>query len=353
MGLTAGPPSRQAMGMVEMDDPATSATYPSALARESVEGFLRRPGAAVPLLRLILPELVAFDMGELGRLILRPVCLSADSTVAVTGLAETCEVFPLASIEAGSLRVERSFASYLVMAMAHSSAPLVSPPSLSRIERGMLGGFAASVLAKLGLSLGIRVEKGARAAPLAMDLCVRVLARLGAAEGQAWLCANQASLGSVLGMLGRGPGASVVRLELARTGLSEAAAVAAAIGDLVVFEESPALSASSPWAIAICCNERGLTGCLDPDGRVRADDRAARTPCLRGADRSSPPAGVVTITAEIAHRGELSRDSLPSPRGDGVLLRIGEVDWAEGALAEHAGWVAVRITRLLKKVCAG
>jgi hypothetical protein len=58
----------------------------------------------------------------------------------------------------------------------------------------------------------------------------------------------------------------------------------------------------------------------------------------------------VEVTAELAHAaavdppdGQSSQDG----RGDGLLLRMGETDWAEGALCEVAGRLAARITRTL------
>jgi hypothetical protein len=118
-----------------------------------------------------------------------------------------------------------------------------------------------------------------------------------------------------------------------------------------VFEETAVLSSSSTWPLQVCCRGRRAAAVLGPDGRVWADEQAAATTRIAAGQRACSSAGeCVEVTAEIAHAAAEDlpdRPSARSARGDGILLRVGESDWAEGALCEAAERLAVRITRTL------
>jgi hypothetical protein len=225
--------------------------------------------------------------------------------------------------------------------------PAVVAP-LSRIERGMLGGLAAAALVKLGLACGIEVSptEALEIAPDAIGLCVS--ASVDGEQGQVWLCAAPTALGRAWEGVSSEWAPAPLRLELARTSISRSEAAAASEGDVVVFDETAGLSSSSSWPLQLCCSGRLVYAVLSADGRVSADERTTGPAVARHA--STGDGDYVDVTAEIAHAAALDSPdgySALSPRGDGALLRMGETDWAEGALCEVAGSLAVRITRTL------
>jgi hypothetical protein len=333
---------------------STIAVNPSALVRESAEAFLRRPGAAPWLARLALPDQVVLDLGsEKTRLVLRPTCTGMANTADLLAkLAPTCEAFALASVGPGLLLVERSLAGHMLSAVAR--LPLfASDTPLSRIERGVVGGLAAALLAKLGLSVGIQVEKAAAPPARSEVVCIRTLVGLPSVEGQAWLCATVDGMEGWWRMSRVSLAPMILRLELARTRLPRTEVMAAACGDLVVFDEIAALSASSTWALALCLGGRRVHVRLDPEGAVLAGEATDTTRRIRAPSNAGATGEAVEITAEIAWSGDSAADALPRPRGSGVLMSVGESDWAEGALAEHDGRLAVRLTRMTKSTAAG
>jgi hypothetical protein len=133
-------------------------------------------------------------------------------------------------------------------------------------------------------------------------------------------------------------------VELARTRLTMAEALGGRPGDLVVFDDRPACQAAASLPVDLCCRGRRLHVRLDCDGRVRMEDAMAATRRIRSPRTPLLQAGSVEVTAELARAAS---------RSDSVLLRIGDSDWAEGALAAHEDHLAVRITRILTKTGAG
>lgn len=314
------------------------------LERESVEEFLRRPGGAQSLARLLLPDEVATELSQLGNVVLRPRCVAVDGP-AWPDLAASCEAFVLESIDAGVLLVERDLAHKLVNAMLGLRGSLVTR-SLSRIERGMLAGLAALLFARLGIHCGVRAVAPCGLPQAKGALFVQVRAQVQGSDGQAWLCTGPAAVGRVWQMAG-GEGPSVpLRVELARTQLAKSDAVSARPRDVVVFDDCPACLMSEPLAVDICYRGRVLPVCLDGSGSVRMNDVSPR-----GLSSTGPtllPEGFFVVAAEIARKKPSSPATAQAPSRDAIILRIGETDWAEGTLVAYEGCWAVQISRVLK-----
>jgi hypothetical protein len=284
---------------------------------------------------------------------LHPAGLDQRTTAALLADAKAaCETFAMPAMGPGLLLVERRLARHLVGVLLGLPMPAVVAP-LSRIERGMLGGLAAGALAKLGLACAIQVAS-TQTDQIAPDaVALDVWAKVGGETGQVLLCATPAALVRCWegALLSSGSTPAVLQLELARTNLPRSEAPGASEGDIVVFDETPALSSSSSWPVQLHYRGRQASAALGPDGRVYAGDQTAATPLATIARRPSMTAGGdAEITAEIAHAAATdspARGPAGSARGDGILLRMDETDWAEGALCEVAGRLAVRITRTL------
>jgi hypothetical protein len=325
---------------------------PLSLQPETAQVFLGRPGAARAFAHLVLPDEASLALPNLGTLVLRFACLDGETTAAlVKEAASFCEALPLSGMGAGLLLVERHFARHLVNAtLGRPPSPMAAP--LSRVEHGILGGVCAASLAKLGLSAGVHIA-ATDADAIGPDVIgVQISADLGGEKGQAWLCTAAASVELCWKTSRRWGGAETtrLRLELARTDLAKTEALAASEGDTVVFEETSALSPLSSWPVQVCYGAKRMDAKLAPDGRVLMDDQTSATSRIRRRISSRSLADPVEITAEIAHRvaaeADLTRtDSLLGSRGDGILLRIGDTDWAEGSLADVDGRLAVLITR--------
>lgn len=338
------------MAMVELDGPMSVKDSPT-LERERMEVFLRRPGGALVLARMLMPEEVAVDLGPLGPLVLRPSC-SAIEEAALPGLFATCEMFALEAIETGVLLVERSFCRHLADAVVGAPTSLLGR-RLSRIERGVVGGLAAAALAKLGFPLGVGVVSEPGPGPMGDALCVRVFSRVHGSEGQVWLCANATALSRAWQTLRMPAAPPILRIALARTQLSKAEVMAACTGDWVVFDESPACQPSSAWSVEVGCGGKSILVRMESDGQVHVDDREASTCRMRRLSEAGVSSGKVEVSAEIARAPSSSSSASADPRGDGILLRVGESDWAEGSLAVRDDRQAVRITRILRKMPAG
>jgi hypothetical protein len=295
---------------------------------------------------LFLPEKVSIELAQVGSLALRPRCLELDAGDLV-GLANSCESFSLDAVDGGVLFVEHSFARHVSNAMAGLPGSLTNRP-LSRVERGMVAGLVAVSLAKSGLPLGVRVVAERSYLPMEDALCIHVRADLAGMDGHAWLCATATAWGRALHSLGLAQGLGPLRLELARTQLPRAEALSGRAQDLVVFDDSPACPQAAPLSVDICCLSKRLPARLERNGCVRSDDAVAATRRIRLPRKPIAQANFVEVTAELA------RPCPSAPTGsDGVILRIGEADWAEGLPATHEDRLAVRIVRILTKMPAG
>lgn len=318
---------------------------PSSLVRESAEVFVRRRGGAASLARLVLPEQLVLDLGGEARLRVRPTGTGTSTTADLLDeLAPACECFALASVGPGLLLVERHLARQLLSSLTRF--PLAAESQLSRIERGVVGGFAAASLAKLGLSVGLLVDNAAVPTTRSEVVYIRALVDLASVVGQVWLCATAE------GVAGWWPTSRLslapmpLRLELARTRISKGEVVAAAIGDLVVFDETEALSPSSSWGLDVCLGVSRVRVRLALDGAVLTDDDTAATSPIRRPRNSGTASEPAEITAEIARSNGPTAEPSPNRRDNGVILCVDRSDWAEGMLAEHDGRLAVRLTRM-------
>lgn len=343
--LTAPPASRQAKDMGELS-PSTIEEEHLTLERERVDEFLRRPGGAQALARLLLPDEITMELSQPGDVVLHPRCVTIDGP-ARPGLEASCEAFVLESIDAGVLLVERGFAHHLVNAIL-GRPPSLATRSLSRIERGIVAGLVALLFGRLGIPCGIRATSPCSPPQVKDALFVEVRAHVQGSDGQAWLCAGPAAVGRVWQMAGTAGPSATLRVELARTELAEADAVTACPRDLVVFDDRRACLMSEPLLVDLCYRGRVLPVSLDGSGSVRMDDASARN---LSSSRASP-GGSVVITAEIVRKRRSSFATVEDPAFSAVLLRIGESDWAEGVLVAHEGCLAVQITRMLRTMGA-
>jgi hypothetical protein len=326
----------------------------SPLVRETAAAFLCRRGAAAWLARVALPEAWEIALTRLGTLELRPGGLDPWETSALlTDVTTACERFSLPAMGPGVLLVERRLARHLVSVLFGLPMPLVVTP-LSRIERGVLGGLLGGVLAKLGLASAIRLDPTGADEVGSHAVALTLRARVAGETGEVWLCATPAGIVSFWQGVLRSSGKetlAALQLELGHTSLRRSEALAASEGDVVVFDETDALSSSSDWPLQLHCSGRLVSAAVAQDGRVCAREQTVATEAPSVAVLASPGNREdVVIVAEIAHAAAPAgpvQGPVSSARGDGILLRMEQADWAEGDLCQVAGRMAVRIRRIL------
>lgn len=316
------------------------------------------------VVRGCLPGELAIDLPGLGELVLRPVVSESD-TAWFRKARRSCEAVLLkcAGTEA-LLLVERGFALHTATAvLGHDTAGAAG--SLSRIERGLLHGVLAALSGRLGLLLTVGVCADERHAQDSDSIVIEASMGLRGIAGRAWLCASVEFLAQILTTLP--PTSEKPTLELGRTRVPVSQLAAATAGDVVVFDEVAALSASAPWPVRIRVRDVVVSASLRPDGILasgEADDlgivtqaerRWARIPAQTNPAQSLPAKAddSAEISAEFGRfggtslAGLLCGDPLDRGRRDPIVLRLADTPWAEGQIVAFDNALAVRITRKL------
>lgn len=328
----------------------------SPFARECAGAFLRRSGACLLLARLLSPTEMGLVLPRVGTMRLRLAYLDPEDAALVPRGGPGVEVFEGGETDGPAVVIESTFARHLVdRLLGRPLAPLPSP--LSRIERGLLAGLVVVASSRLGLCLGIDAKANA-ASPSQLDrqgLCLRLSMAIAEHEGLVWLHASQSC---VERCLRNAPAwariaSTQLRFELARTEVPRADALAAAVGDVVAFDETRAISAASPLALSLGHgqSQKRVGVVLGSDGCFRPDPRGDPTVPLDAsagecAERTQVVAEVGGWREAAAEPGTSAAD--PSPLTCArILLRLGEVDWAEGQPCDLAGRLGVRLTRKL------
>jgi type III secretion system YscQ/HrcQ family protein len=279
----------------------------------------------------------------------------------------------------GCLTVERFFALGLVRLALGAPAPPVLRP-LSPSERGVLGAIVASVLAAVGGSTRVSLE---RPRPPEGDyVALNLLARTPTLSGGAllevpvsWLPSTAPTFPAEASWLLE----TVLAIEMGRTSLPNGAFATAEVGDVVVFEGVSALRDDSPWPCELRIGSNRAPARLLSNGELRLDGAFVLGPESLGAadmsDEHDPRAGrlgegfapeaaavlaaaPVEIVAEIGRvplRGDevlgLTNGSvlpLGPRRRDLVTLRVGGRVWARGELVHIEEELGVRITEVLR-----
>jgi type III secretion system YscQ/HrcQ family protein len=320
------------------------------------------------------PRRLAVEMPPLGSVELRYAGLAdGDARAAAGGQVE----FGLArGGRVGRICVEAGLARRLVAALLGS----FELPALRRLgagERGLLGGFLAALLDKLGVELTILL---ASQAPPEGALALAIEVVCGAASGRLvlevppdWLRlvedrARWSERAASLPVLGT--------LELADTSLAAGELATLAVADTLVFDGVRALpsEAGAPWPARLVVGDYAVAAALLPDGALRVEGPfrafgAGAGPPGRGEkettmERSASPvdaaavlaAAPIEIVAEVGRvilRGEEvlamapgTLLSLGGRRASTVSLRVGGEPWAEGELVNIDGELGVRVTAL-------
>jgi hypothetical protein len=310
----------------------------------------------LPLARLLLPDTTEVVLPGMGRMGLGLTFLDEDVGAGVREQSATVESFSVGE-GAGLFLMDRLLARQLVDRLL-GRVPSVVPTPLSRIERGLLCGLIAVWSGKLGLCLGL-----GSSAPGLVETAGEVV-RIDLAifsdglVGRARICAGREWVERCWRSQRRWsePSLALLRLELAQTVVPRAEALAVVAGDVIVFDETRALSPAG-IALRLCHGGRKVGVRLAPDGRLCLDQPGETTePVLPRDPTRTDVVEVVEISAEIGHwtggadDGPPLIDEPPSEDWplscDRVLLRMAGQDWAEGTSCALDGRLGVRVTRL-------
>jgi hypothetical protein len=259
----------------------------------------------------------------------------------------------------GVLLVERGTALGLVNFVLGLSLPVLTGP-LSRVERGVLEGTIATVLARLGLPGMVRLRGRAHQHPPTGSLALELSVRLRGESGSAWLIAGDDALEHLNTLTpARGP-ESAPWLELVSTRLPAREMACAEVGDQVVFDENPALSASMPWPARVLWRGNAAAVHWLTDGSVVAWEGAAEPPTAAiptrpervAAARNGDSAGRAQDAWVEIHAGTACPSlvgagprPLVIPRAQPILLKADGEDWAYGNITEYHGEFAAMIAR--------
>ncbi len=314
------------------------------------------------LVQLGLPSELAVRLAGAGEVTVRPRLSRRTSAAGWPGGSGRDQEMVALDFggEAARLFLEARLAVGIVNAVLGLRPPPFAGP-LTRIERGVLTGALAALVAELGLTPGI-VIGGVPAPDDSWREAIEFSVGLGANLGYGCLTMSDGFLDRV----GRAWVGSAVplepRIDLATTTIAPPDLVSAASGDQVVFDETPALPANEDWPVQARCAANRASAWWLPDGRLLA--------------REDPPGGDATLATRPEGvtgmaRGSVKRDlvetsvrvvagydglSVDADRGPGlmvardapVVLEVGGQPWAYGVLGQVAGALAVTITRRLE-----
>jgi hypothetical protein len=261
--------------------------------------------------------------------------------------------------EAASVVLEAGLAVGVVNAVLGLGPPPFAGP-LTRIERGVLTGSLATLVAELGLPPGLRIG----GEPV-LDDSWREVVEFSVGLGSHLARGCLAMSDGFLERIGRaalvGVGALEPRLELATTTVAQPDLASAASGDQVVFDETAALPPDADWPVQARCGETQAPAWWLPDGRLLAREEPPggdKTPATRpdgvaaAARRSGMQNLAETAVRVVAGYGgsgiaSASAAGLVIDRRAPVALEVGGRLWAYGELGQVAGSLAVAITRRL------
>lgn len=319
------------------------------------------------ILRLCLPSEMVTRLFGVGEVVLRASPVERHACARWWNDGRSCgeSVALECSGQAGVLLLESRLALVAVNSVLGLGMPPFGGP-LSRIERGILEGTVAALLAKLGPANAVRVRPrvgaGTAVDPPVGSFGVELLVRLQGESGRACLLASDRFLEELWVMTEASKAEVLPWLELASTKVPSAQISRAEAGDTVVFDETPALSPSGAWPVRARWRSKvvparwlpdglvvvvgGSSGApmpeaaTRPDRRMDADSRTAMAPIGDASVEMS--AGVLCPAVDVIRRAPLV-----VRRGGSLVLRTGNHPWAYGELAECAGVFAVSIRRKL------
>jgi|GEM_PF-3469295 len=313
-------------------------------------------------LQLCLPGKVSASLPGVGDVVFRPRVLDWVGGVAAwVGGKPAGEAVAIACAgHEGLLVFESRLAVGLVNGILGFGMPSFAGP-LSRIERGVLEGVLATLLAQCGFVPGIKLRASTAETTPDEMLVVAISVELREEVGQAWLIASEAFLESAWANRASGASESAPWLEFAATTVAESDIASAQSGDRVVFDEIVATGQIAAWPVRVFQGERVFQARWLADGRVVAeeglsgaatqeaatrDDRRVR---VRSARPTAPQGSTVEVRAGVycPALDPRVRPRLVVPRREPVLLRLGDHPWARGEFSEFEGSLAVTITRKL------
>jgi len=278
---------------------------------------------------------------------------------------------------AGSVAIDRWLALGIVAATLGMPAP-IALRRLGPVERGVLGGHLASLLARWEQSIAIDLGDGERGQARAEASLIAVAVRAEAAGTSGivriqapgeWLALGKQPVSPHASELRATAGriATVASVELARTTLWTAELAGARVGDAVVFDGTASPGEGEP-PVELRIGDQSAPARLSPSGQLvlaGGFEAVVKGTGAMTADRDKTDAGSAEVLAaapieivaevgrivlrgdEVLALGEGSVLSLGRP-GTTVDLVVGGRAWARGELVNVDGELGVRITELAR-----
>lgn len=320
-----------------------------------------RACVAYVLGQICLPCEMAVDLPTAGKLLVRPRlverrwCAAGLDSGSFVGeaIALTCAGQPAV------LLVERRTAGVVVNAVMGVPPPSLAGP-LSRIERGVLEGTIATILARLGQTGILGLRGGASDSLPPGSLAIAISIGLHHETGHAWLVASDASLERLWTTRDTSGDDGPPWLEVARTRVPGREMGDAEVGDVLVFEEIAALSSMTLWPARVLWRGKGLPVQWSGDGLVAglegsagepdAQTRVERRPSAKeygatGGEEDSWVEVSAGVECDLMRYG--SREHFVVPRGDQIRIKVGGRCFGLGSVTQQDGAFAVAITRIV------
>ena len=321
-----------------------------------------QPAAMRLIVQLCLPDKWEVKLPGIGDVLIRPRLLDPESgKVAGRGGSSAAEMVALeCADQMGLLLLDRRLAAGLVNGVLGSGMPPFAGP-LSRIERGVVEGVLATLLARFGLAPGIRLRERVIDKVPAAALVIACSVELRGEATWAWFAASAEFFGHAYAHRAPGRPTIVPWLELAATSVPGSEMAGARPGDRIVFDETAAFVPEGDWPARVGWADKSVLARWLADGVVVAEDGwpgVTRGDLATRPERRSDPdstsasaSGGVSVNVCAGIVCGAMDPSVCRPlvvaRGAPVLLRAGRRAWAYGDLAELDGAFAVTITRML------
>jgi hypothetical protein len=306
--------------------------------------------------QLCLPQEVVVSLPPAGTLRLRPKLVERRwCAVCADGSGAQGDAILLhCAGQPALLLVEPRTACGLVNAVLGLAQPLLAGP-LSRIERGVLEGTVAAILAKLGRVLAIGMRGGVPDSWPPGAFALEIAVGLRGEMGCAWLVASDLAWERLWKMREPGGDETAPWLEVAHTRVPAHELAQAEVGDTIVFDETAARSPEAAWPARVLWQGRALAAWWSAAGEVSlAEDSAPEAETQAEARRAGEPhqaaggevpwveasAGVDIVAWELS-----ARAPLVVSRGQPVGVRVGDRYFAQGEVTQHEGAFAMVITR--------
>jgi hypothetical protein len=300
-------------------------------------------------LQLTLPAEARVRLPSLGDVMLQMRLLAPKVRAAwEAGERGGSEVFAIADPDRiGHLYVENRLAATVVSALLGLPPP-VAGGRLSRLERGLLTGVLAVVLAKAEFALPVRICDVVDTGSVAGPFVLRISADVRGECGQVWLVAGDELVTRIRATPWLRRSEVTPWIEIGATSIDAMELADAEPGDRLVFDEAKGLSSTAAWPVMLQNDFARVSACWLPSGLLVAAADPGEVTFAHGSRALAAPAARPkqrVVRAVVDCDRSRGPGALWARRDAAIALRTDDEIVAYGTRSEHDGAFAVLITR--------